>query len=146
MSERSIQGRMMGFVQDLFDEDSTATIKQLFEKWKVSGQEFGYWLRDKRFMHELVIRLKWARRENEIFMARYVKTAAAKLIILTESRNSETARRACLDILNFVRTPRRPGRPPGRPRKPVPERAKGIQSLTDAKASRLLAALAESPG
>ena len=142
MASRSIQGRMMGFVDDLFDEKSESTFDELLTKWKVSKNEFGYWLKDKRFLKEIKRRIYWASKRGEIFVARYILTAAVKLVYLTDSKRSETARRACLDILNFSRPGRGPGRPPGRPKNPeVPSAA--VSELTDQEASTILESLAK---
>ena len=142
VANRSIQGRMMGFVQDLFDEENQDGIPELMTKWKVSKNEFSYWLKDKRFLKEIRNRLKWARRKSEVFVAKYTIHAAAKLVSLTGSRNTETARRACLDILNFLREPRPVGRPPGRPKKPEFPEPRKKETLTEEQASAMLSSLA----
>jgi len=145
MGSRSIQGRMMGFVEDLFDEKSPLEISELMEKWKVSQHEFSYWLRDKRFLKEIKIKLKWKAQTGQIFIARYAVSAAARLVQLTDSRNTETSRRACVDILNLLKPRQPPGRPPGRPaRPPIPPEHETIP-LTEEVASSILDQLARRP-
>jgi len=144
MANRSIQGRMMGFVEDLFDDKCPEDIPELLEKWKVSRNEFGYWLKDKRFIEEIKIRLRWRKRNGEIFLAKYSIAAAARLVNLTNSRNTETARRACVDVLNLLRERHRPGRP-GRPKKEEFPQIPKTESLTNEQASALLETLARHP-
>jgi hypothetical protein len=61
--------------------------------------------------------------------------AAAKLVQLTESENQETSRKACLDVINYLR----------QKAEPVPDdqpEAEKLPDLPPELASRLLAVLA----
>ena len=73
-----------------------------------------------------------------MLIARYSLVAAAKLVQLTESEKEETARKACLDIIELPHqdtTKDQSGKTDGEKEK-LPE-------LSDEKASRILAVLAE---
>lgn len=105
MASRSIQGRQMGFVEDLFEKGES--VEDLKKKYRVGPTEFQYWLKDKRFIKEIRRRIWWAYQQSEIMVSRYTVVAAAKLVELTGSENPETARKACLDIISLLRLQQR---------------------------------------
>jgi len=143
---RTIQGRQLAFVDDMFS-DSNQTFDELLNKHGIRKDELKYWLKDSRFRREIRIRIRWAYEKSEILVAKYAMIAAARLVRLTESENQETARRACLDIITLIRARRQKksivqhvrGKT-GSKKDEGPE--KDIQ-LTDQQASKLLSALAE---
>jgi hypothetical protein len=71
-----------------------------------------------------------------MIIARYATSAAAKLVELTESQNPETARKACLDIINLLR-------PNTEPKSDEQAEAEQTPQLSPELAGKLLAALAE---
>ncbi len=127
--------RQCAVIEDLFagglDE------QQILAKHKIDKHLYDKWLADKKFVGEFEHRLESARRQSELIIARYAAFAAAKLVQLTESENQETARKACLDIINYLR----PNTEPKPDEQPEAEQA---SELPPELASRLLAALAES--
>ena len=76
-------------------------------------------------------------------MAKYSQLAAAKLVQLTGSEKAETARKACLDIISV---PKIRADKVEQPEKAPKESSQQVEQLSDATASKLLAALAEEKG
>jgi hypothetical protein len=124
-------------IDDLFA--GLADEQQILDKHKIDRRLYDKWLADGKFAEEFERRLQSARRQGELIIARYAAFAAAKLVQLTESTNCETARKACLDIINLLR--------PNAEMKPSEQPDAGqTPDLTPEMASRLLAALAVSEG
>ena len=73
-------------------------------------------------------------------MAQYSQLAATKLVQLTGSKKAETARKACLDIISV---PKIANSRDEQPEKAPKESSQQVEQLSDATASKLLAALAE---
>lgn len=134
---KMITKKQLAVIEDLFAGE--ASEQQVLDKHKVGRRVYEKWQTDEFFLREFELRLQRERRQSEMIIARYATVAAAKLVQLTESQNPETARKACLDIINFLR--------PNAGLKP-PEQADAKQppDLPPELASRLLAALAESEG
>lgn len=111
--------------------------QQTLAKNKINRRTYDKWLADENFSAEFERRLKSAHQQSDLIIARYATIAAAKLVQLTESENQETARKACLDVINYLRQ----NSPPSPAEQPETE---PIPDLPPELASRLLAALAES--
>ena len=109
--------------------------QQILKRHKVKRRLYENWMSDKIFIAEFERRLDSARRQGDLILARFASVAAAKLVELTESENQETARKACLDIINLLRPNSLPG-----PAEQV--ESEQTQELTPELSSRLLAALA----
>ena len=145
---KRLSKRQLAVIDDLFagELDEQAVL----DKHGVSGNVYNKWLTDEVFQAEFARRISGARLASEALIARYCLVAAAKLVQLTDSENQETARKACLDIINL---PLR-----GLPRLSAKDRAVHAKSSSDAEsaeggpaaqqlspetAGKLLAALAE---
>jgi hypothetical protein len=133
-STKEITKKQRAVIEDLFagklDEDG------IFEKHKIDRRTYDKWLADDNFANEFDRRLKSAHRQGELIIARFAAVAAAKLVELTESTNPETARKACLDVINCLRQNNQPS---------PAEQAGEVEQPPDLPpelASRLLAALA----
>ncbi|MDD5458612.1 MAG: hypothetical protein PHF37_04405 [Phycisphaerae bacterium] len=77
------------------DEDA------ILKRCEVSRATYDLWFDNELFRAELGKRLAAIRRRNEARLEVFMATAAAKLVQLTESKNQETARKACLDIIKM---------------------------------------------
>ena len=127
--------KQSGVLTDLFtgqlDEE------EVLEKWKVMRATYSRWHKTANFAAEYKKRLKQANRKSELIIARFAPVAASKLVELTQSEKEETARKACLDVINHSR---------GKAKKSSdgkePPEAEQRPKLSPEKASRLLAALA----
>ncbi len=131
--------KQLAVLDDLFADEMGE--RRVLQKHEVTSAEYAKWLADEGFVTEFDRRKRHAVRQGELVVARYTAIAAMKLVALTASENQETARKACLDIMELSRNASQPAA--SRP---------GDQSLPPISpelASRLLAALAasnESPG
>jgi len=132
---KSVTKKQRAVIEDLFAGE--AGEQQVLERHKVDRRLYDKWLGDERFAEEFERRLQSARRQGELIIARYASFAAAKLVQLTESENQETARKACLDIINYLK--------PNAEQSPTEQpEAEESSKLPPELASRLLAVLAAS--
>jgi hypothetical protein len=113
--------------------------QDILEKHKVNKRLYDKWLAEGNFAAEFERRLNAARRQSDLIIARCATVAASKLVHLTESKNPETARKACLDIITLLR-PDSDKSNTGSPQ----ENADAPADLPPELAGRLLAALAAS--
>jgi len=111
--------------------------QQVFEKHRINKRVYDKWLTEENFAGEFDRRIKSAHRRSELIIARFANVAATKLVELTTSENQETSRKACLDVINYLRQKAEPGS------EEQPE-AENLSDLPPELASRLLAALAAS--
>jgi hypothetical protein len=115
--------------------------QDILEKHNVRQKAFNRWLGEDAFMAELNRRLQWLSLQSELIITRYKTLAAAKLVQLTDSKNPETARKACLDIINLQnRTDSPPKQPSDEPKGSSPPEH---HELSPETCSRLLTVLAE---
>ena len=133
---KKLRKKQLAVIDDLFagelDEQAILT------KYRIKKSTYNQWLADENFEAELIRRIKTARLLSKVLIARHSLAAAAKLVQLTESEKEETARRACLDIIEL---PRR-GDTKDQSEQ-INEDNEKLPELSDETASRLLAALAE---
>jgi hypothetical protein len=134
---KNLTKKQRAVIDDLFA--GVADEKQILEKHKVSRRVFDKWLADENFKEEFERRQDYARRQSELIIVRYATFAAAKLVQLTESANQETARKACLDIINLLR-------PNSEPKPAEQDPAEQLPDLPPELASRLLTVLAGARG
>jgi cell envelope opacity-associated protein A len=130
-----LTARQLSVIDDLFAGELEE--QQVFEKHKIDRRTYDKWLAEENFASEFDRRIKSAHRHGELIIARFANVAAVKLVALTESANPETARKACLDVISYLR----------QKVEPVPDdqpEAGKLPDLPPELASRLLAALAAS--
>lgn len=113
----------------------------ILEKHNVRQKAFNRWLGEDAFVAELNRRLQWLNLQSELVITRYKTLAAARLVQLTDSENQETARKACLDIINL------PNRADNPPKQPSDGKQKSqppdYHELSPETCSKLLTVLAE---
>jgi hypothetical protein len=132
---KGITRKQLAVIEDLFAGELEE--QQVFEKHKINKRVYDKWLTEENFAGEFDLRIKSAHRQGELVIARYASVAALKLVNLTQSESEETSRKACLDVINYLR----------QKTEPVPEdqpEAEKLPDLSPELASRLLAALAAS--
>ena len=139
LNETKLTKKQLVVIEDLFAGELDE--QKILEKHKVNRRLYDKWLADENFTEEFERRLKLAHRQSELIIARYATVAAAKLVQLTESENQETARKACLDIINYLR----PGATTTSVSEEKPE-GERLPELPPELAGRLLAALASTQG
>lgn len=136
---KQLSKRQLSVIEDLFSGELNEP--EVLKKHKVSRHIYNRWQRDEVFTGEFELRLAGLRRQSELIIAGYAVLAAAKLVELTGSKEGETARKACLDIMSL---PKLSGKKSGGASNSKESEEKLIEgSFTAAKASRVLAALSE---
>ena len=133
--------RQLTVLDDLFNSDLDE--QAVLDKHKVRRSTYDRWLADKVFAERFKQYVNGLKRRSELLMAKYSCLAAAKLVELTASDKAETARKACLDIISV---PKIRADKDERPEKAPKESSQQVEQLSDATASKLLAALAEEKG
>ena len=133
---RKLNQWQLDVLEELFSGHLTE--EDILVKHKVSREIFEKWLTEVPFRTVLQNRIDSSYLKSSVLISRYAPLAAARLISLTESDKPETARRACLDIIEM-------GQAKGKEKDTktlfVPE--KETSAMTDEKASKILAILAE---
>jgi hypothetical protein len=134
---KRLSKKQLSVIGDLFvgqlDEQA------ILDKHEVSRAVFVKWQMGRRFVEEFNRRIAALNRQGELIIARYAPLAAAKLVGLTESQSQETARKACIDIIEF------PNQTVKKADEPADKNDKGAapKELPPETASRLLAALVD---
>jgi hypothetical protein len=123
-------------LDDLFAGD--IDVNEILQKYNVTAGMFNKWQEQEAFTAEFDNRIAALYRQGGLIIARYAAVAAAKLVQLTESENQETARKACLDIIQLPR-------PNAKKQSPSAENDEPNQplQLSAETAGKLLAVLAE---
>jgi len=138
--------KQLAVLEDLFNSELDE--QGVLDKHKVRQSTYDRWLLDKPFAEQFNQHVNGLKRRSELLMAKYGCLAATKLVELTQSKNQETARKACLDIIGTLRARSGAssdvsGKNKGQADKPD---GSGAEQLSPDTASRLLAALAEEKG
>ena len=133
--------KQLTVLDDLFNSDLDEQV--VLDKHKVRRSTYDRWLEDKLFAEQFKQYVNGLKRQGELLLAKYSCLAAAKLVQLTESKNQETARKACLDIMSVPKVVDKETQASTEPQS-NPE--KQAQQLPPQTASKLLAALAEEKG
>jgi hypothetical protein len=97
---RKLSKRQREVLDSLFG--GSETVEQVLERHEVSAELFADWQGQKDFAEQVEARILRLGLESRLLIARYAAVAAARLVSLTESGNQETARKACLDIIDRI--------------------------------------------
>ncbi len=133
--------KQLTVLDDLFNSDLDEQV--VLDKHKVRRSTYDRWLEDKLFAEQFKQYVNGLKRQGELLLAKYSCLAAAKLVQLTESKNQETARKACLDIISL---PSLAAKKTEQSDKPQTCSSELKQKLSPETASKLLAVLAEEKG
>jgi len=131
-----LSAKQLAVIDDLFEGKQEQAI---LEKHKLSRKLYDKWLADEAFIARLEKRTEWENRLSEFVLARSARDAVSNLMDLTKSKQSETARKACLDIIT-MQTTRLVGTHETQADNPKPPDSPQISPET---AGKLLAVLAE---
>jgi len=74
---------------------------EISREMKVCRSKMKKWLEEEAFINELAFKIDSCKRQGYLILARCLPAAAARLAGLMESDNAETARRACMDLVNL---------------------------------------------
>ncbi len=133
--KKLLSKKQLAILDDLFtgqlDEQNVT------EKHNINRKLWRKWQSDQDFIAEFERRIAALNRQSKVIIARYASLAAAKLVQLTDSRNQETARKACLDIISFPKLSAKIS-----DQQPKTNRSTKSEQLPPETASRLLEALA----
>jgi hypothetical protein len=104
----------------------------VLEKHKIKLALWLQWHKSERFAKEFYRRIEALKLQSDILIAKYRPYAISQLLAQCKSENNETARKACVDLLNFVLQDKKPA-------------ADDVSTpvLDDETASKMLALLAE---
>jgi len=141
---RRLTRKQLSVLDDLFSGDFNDEEAVLL-KHKLSRNVYNKWLSEEGFSERFSNCVNGLNRQSELMIARYATLAAARLVHLTESKNQETGRKACLDIISFSLAKKTVSKAKG-DGKGVKEADKKAARLPTRTARRLLAALAEDKG
>jgi hypothetical protein len=94
-------------ISDLFETGGDES--KVLEKHKIQLSLWLKWQRNKDFTDEISRRMRSLDTQGQILIAKYRPLAIAHLISLCSNENSETSRKACLDMVNFVLNGQKPG-------------------------------------
>ena len=121
---------------DLFS--GTLSVQEVLEKCKVARQTYNRWHAQPFFAAEFKRLMALAQSETELVLARYASDIAMKLVSLAAAEKEETARKACMDVINCQN--RNIKNNVESPKPPVEEES--FPEISPEKASKLLDILA----
>ena len=135
---KALSAKQLAVVDDLFKGELEE--QAILENHNISRKLYNKWLADGAFNDQLDRRVAWEYRRSEFILARKAREAVSNLVQLTNPKQPETARKACLDIIT-MRAKLLAGTPatPGDNLKPTPESPNFSPETT----GKLLAVLAE---
>ena len=134
-NSKHLTKKQLAVIEEMFSGELSE--QQILSKYKVSRTLFNNWLGDETFIENFDKRIIAAYLQSSAYLARYAELAASKLVNLTDSKSSETARKACLDIISMLNDSNE------KPQLQRQESQTPKQSLSSETAGRILAALAE---
>jgi len=137
--EKPLSARQLAVIEDLFEDKQE---QEILEKHNLSRKLYNKWLSDGAFTSHLDRRIVWEYRRCEFMLAHHALEAVTNLVKLTDPKQPETARKACLDIITMRSAANRladsPAVPGDNPTSP-PESL----NLSSEAAGKILAVLAE---
>ena len=137
--KRKLSKRQLALIEDIFAGELDE--QTMLQKHKLSKRTYDRWLSNEAFNTQLTQRMTQAHQQSSLIIARYGPLAAAKLVALTESDKPETARKACLDIIQINS---QLSTPSAEAEQSAPQSDDDSQpTLSPETAGRILAALAE---
>jgi len=140
---KQLTKKQLAVIEDLFSGELDE--QEILDKHNVSRNLYNEWQSDDNFVEQFDRRIASAYLQSAALIARYAPLAAAKLIQLTESEKAETARKACLDIIQSDPRHRTQDSKTKTQNPGSESEVCGLESvsITEQTAGRLLAVLAE---
>lgn len=99
MRGRYLSREQRDVIDGLFDGDMEE--KEILKKYGVTRRTYSRWFRDEKFCGEVAVRMECARRHSELAAMRDAAKASGILVKLAEGKQSETARKACMDLISL---------------------------------------------
>ena len=136
--EKPLSAKQFAVIEDLFEGELKE--REILKKHNLSRKLYEKWLVDESFNDQLDRRAEWEYRHSELMLARKAREAVSNLVALTKSKQQETARKACVDLIT-ISANRASGTNPPPDENPVPPPES--PPLSPETAGKLLAVLAE---
>ena len=96
--EKVLSAKQLAVIEDLFEGKKE---QEILKKHNLSRKLYEKWLADESFNRQLDRRAEWENRRSGLMLARKAREAVSDLAGLTKSQQSETARKACIDIITI---------------------------------------------
>ncbi|MHC4740832.1 MAG: hypothetical protein ACYS8Z_02910 [Planctomycetota bacterium] len=128
--------RQLDLIEDLLTSELEE--KAILKKHKLSPKTYTKWHSDRTFIEYYKKRIAAAGNYSAAVIARSAAKAAERLVKLTETDKGETARKACLDIIELNNPDPDPKKAANQPPQP-PEQPPKINPKTAEKILRILA-------
>ena len=141
--EKSLTKKQYSVIEDILNGLDEA---EIIQKHKISFTVYHKWLGDPDFARCMDNRISFAYRKSDAYLAKSSYTAASYLVKLAGSGSTETARKACLDIIAMqkqINTKQNKDNEETLDKTSQNNEHKEQQQLSSEAASKLLAALAE---
>ena len=132
---RRLGKRQLAVITDIFE--NALTEADALEKNRVSKWLYKKWLDNPFFLAEFDARFDEALRRSKFLIAHCLPLAVQRLVQLIVSEKDETARKACLDLISLQLSNA------GLQNSKNPQPRNKLPQISDEKASRMLAILAE---
>ena len=98
LKSKYLTKKQKGVLEDLFS--GGLNVQEILEKWKVKLRTYYRWHAQPFFAAEFKRLLNLAQSQCELILARYAADVAMKLVSLSAAEKEETARKACMDVIN----------------------------------------------
>lgn len=140
---KPLNAKQLAVIDDLFE--GRLEEQKILKNHNISRKLYDRWLADESFNQQLVRRTEWEYHRVEIILARSAQQAVSNLMELTKSKQSETARKACIDVITMRANILAGNRSSGTPALPVdnPKLLPESPNLSHETAGKILAVLAE---
>lgn len=141
-NQTKLTKRQLDVINDIFAADLDE--QAVLQKHNVSAKLYSKWHDNDVFIEQFENRTVAAHRQSSALIASYAPVAALRLVDLTQSKQPETARKACLDVISMQTssTSKSQQKPPT----PTPETPDHPPQLTEQLAGKILAIIAEENG
>ena len=101
-ASKSLSKRQTDFLDDMVE--SGPGLQELLQRNALTPAQFLRWLGSERFQSRLADRARSEFMHARAILSHHAVTAVATLVALTSSEKTETARKACLDIIELARS------------------------------------------
>lgn len=99
VNAKPLSAKQLAVIEDLLLGE--AEEQAILENHNISRKLYDKWLADESFIEHLDRWMVWEYRRGELMLACSVRKAVSNLMELTKSKQSETARKACIDIITI---------------------------------------------
>jgi len=98
MNEKKLTNRQLKVIRDLFE--TSYDVELVLQKNNIRPATLDKWMASEDFLQHFDKLIRAGHVESRVIIAKYSTVAAAKLLSLIDSKNPETSRKACIDLIN----------------------------------------------